>query len=736
MKPLISILLAFGVAAAAPPGRPRTTVPQGQQDEEVVAVGSNEVLLDAVVRDKKGRPVRDLTASDFEVYEDGVLQRLSSFRLVTKGADAAAAPSGPAGGEATPATGRAAVRAAPGGAGGPSFSAVAIVFDRLSPDARAPAPEAALSYLAAEGRADEFVGVFAIDQSLRVLQAFTNDRRLARRAVEASASQSSSAFASNAEKARELSQRQANLDAQIAGGQAAAGPGSAGASASTLGGDIADQKMAEMTERTLETFERLERDQQGYATAYGLLAVINSLRELAGRKALVFFSEGLAIPPAVQGQFRAVVGNANRANVSIYAVDAAGLRAESPNAEARREIESLGARRIRQTASGVADTSGQPMSRVLERNEDLLRMNPQSGLGELADSTGGLLVSGTNDPGARLRQVDEDLHTYYALTYAPTNAEFDGRFRHVTLKLKRPGLDVQTRRGYYAINPSISSPVLPYEAPALGLLSGAPRGEGFPLRAAGFNFPEPGRAGLVAVVVEVPEGAVTFATDQAKKTYQTDFSVVVLLKDRSQRVVRKLSNQYRLSGPAGEMEAARRRQILFYREADLAPGRYTLAVAAYDALSGKGGTVADGLEVVGPGQGLRLSSLAIVKRVERLSEAEQKRPHPFHFSEALIYPSVGEPLRKSVEKQLPFFLTVYTAADAKAAPKLTVEILQSGRPIGRAALELPLPDAEGRIKYASSLPLDKLRPGDYELRVTADDGAARASRAAAFTVVN
>lgn len=726
MKPFISLLLAFAATCAAVP----CGAQQQRRDDEVVSVGSSEVLLDAVVRDNRGQPVRDLTASDFEVYEDGVLQRVSSFRLVTRGAESPGDKT--TGGAAEGAEGR----ANQANTGAASFGAVAIVFDRLSPDARSRAREAALAYLGAEGRADEFVGVFAIDQTLRVLQAFTNDRRLARQAVKESASQGSSAFASNTERVRDLAQQQANRDRQLAAGEAATatgGPGGAGG-ASTLGSDIAEQKMAEMTQRTLETFERLERDQQGYATAYGLLAVVNALRELPGRKALVLFSEGLSIPPAVQAQFRSVVSNANRANVSIYAVDAAGLRAESPNAETRREVESLGARRIRQTSTGLEDTSGQPMSRQLERNEDLLRLNPHIGLGQLAEETGGLLISGTNDPGARLRQVDEDLHTYYALTYAPSNTEFDGGFRRIEVRVKRANVEVQARKGYYAVNAAVSSPVLAYEAPALALLVGARRGVGFPLRAAGFNFPEPNRTGLVSVVVEIPQGVVTFATDAGGKTYQTDFTVVALIKDERQRVVRKLSNQYRLIGPAGQLGAARRGKILFYREAELEPGRYTLAVAAYDALSGRGSTVADAFEVVGATDGLRISSLVIVKRVEPLTEAEQRKSHPFHFDEALVYPATGEPLRKSVEKQLPFFFTVYTAASAKAAPKLTVEISQRGRPLGRATLDLPAPDAAGRIKFASTMPLDKLPPGDYELKVTADDGASRASRAMAFTV--
>ena len=47
----------------------------------------------------------------------------------------------------------------------------------------------------------------------------------------------------------------------------------------------------------------------------------------------MFFAEGLAIPPAVQARFDSVVATANRANVSVYTVDSAGLRVHSSQAE-------------------------------------------------------------------------------------------------------------------------------------------------------------------------------------------------------------------------------------------------------------------------------------------------------------------------------------------------------------------------------------------------------------------
>ena len=57
-----------------------------QDQDDVVRVRSNEVRLDVVVNDKKGRPIRDLKASDFEVLEDGVAQKVESFRFVSRDA--------------------------------------------------------------------------------------------------------------------------------------------------------------------------------------------------------------------------------------------------------------------------------------------------------------------------------------------------------------------------------------------------------------------------------------------------------------------------------------------------------------------------------------------------------------------------------------------------------------------------------------------------------------------------
>ena len=82
MKSRIALLLAavFLSSVVSP-----AQSPQDKQDkEDSVVLRANEVVLDVVVRDKKGHAIKDLKQSDIEVYEDNVRQDLTSFRLVSR----------------------------------------------------------------------------------------------------------------------------------------------------------------------------------------------------------------------------------------------------------------------------------------------------------------------------------------------------------------------------------------------------------------------------------------------------------------------------------------------------------------------------------------------------------------------------------------------------------------------------------------------------------------------------
>src|SRR6185436_13420624 len=93
--------------------------------------------------------------------------------------------------------------------------------------------------------------------------------------------------------------------------------------------------------RMREGFVTMERNQQGYATAHALLSLIAAMEALPGRKAVLLFSAGLAVPADVEASFESVVAAATRAGVAVYAADVGGLRATSSADDTRRALASL-----------------------------------------------------------------------------------------------------------------------------------------------------------------------------------------------------------------------------------------------------------------------------------------------------------------------------------------------------------------------------------------------------------
>src|SRR5258708_16606698 len=96
------------------------------------------------------------------------------------------------------------------------------------------------------------------------------------------------------------------------------------------------------------------------------------------------------------------------------------------------------ARRLRQIEAGHDDGSSGSMTKALERNEDLLSLNPESGLGRLAAETGGFLIRDTNDAGTAFRRMEEDMRFQYLLGHSPSNETYHRRFRPISATLTRP----------------------------------------------------------------------------------------------------------------------------------------------------------------------------------------------------------------------------------------------------------------------------------------------------------
>src|SRR5215831_3747281 len=176
----IALVFALSVAPAAigqnPTGQANaaqsSTAGQPQKQEPSVRLRTDEVVVDALVMDKKNRPVMNLTADDFEVFEDGAQQRIASFRVQAAGQTVEAQ------GEHNSA------QAPPGSRPGAPGKLVSMVFDsETTRDTALLARRAAVEYIDSGMGPDDYVAVFGIDHGLMVLAPFTQDRSVLKRAV-------------------------------------------------------------------------------------------------------------------------------------------------------------------------------------------------------------------------------------------------------------------------------------------------------------------------------------------------------------------------------------------------------------------------------------------------------------------------------------------------------------------------------------------------------------------------
>jgi VWFA-related protein len=460
-------LLLVGVASSLAPAAAQEPPPELRRD--VFRVDTEVVLLDVVVRDKKGRTVRDLRPGEVQLLEDGARQEIGGFRFLDSRAIGEAAEEAAAEAAAT------AAPAPPGPRPGQSrhLNLVTLLFDQLDVDGRSIARKAALHFLELEDRPDVYVSVFQIGEALRLLQQFTTDRDLARNAVLRATGELDTQYTAATEKLTEAVVRTNALRDQLA---SSAQGGTL--SAEQLGQEVA---MADMVVNTLRMTDTLQREQQGRSVLFAILALARQQQKLAGRKTILFFSEGVQTPPTLEHVLLASISEANRANVSVYGVDSRGLSTISSADAARDTLKQAADTSMQQQMSRGSRLVSQEEVLLSDTTESSLRMDTVSTLRQLAESTGGMLIGNSNDVRRGVAHAVGDLRGYYEIAYSPTNRSFDGRFRRVSLRVTRPGVSVQTRSGYFALPPGDGTASFPYEVELLGALRAPAAAHDFPI---------------------------------------------------------------------------------------------------------------------------------------------------------------------------------------------------------------------------------------------------------------
>jgi VWFA-related protein len=435
----ISSAAVFGVLVTASAGllggQTPASQPQQQQPppqptpapgQPTFRTGINFVRVDVIISDKQGNPVGDLQQGDFDITEDGKPQKIEAFKLVKQDGGVAAAADGP--------------------------------------------PKAI--------RSDYDEEAEAAKEDVRLFAIFLDDYHV-RRGSSLAVREPLSRFVQRQLGPTDMigvmyplettaSVRMTrNHEAVIKGLQQFIGRKYEYTPKNYL-----EEKYANYPASTVEMI----RNQVSLSAIRSLIVHMGSLKE--GRKALILVSEGYTsmLPPQMRDPIASMpgLGNPNRGNAQAGTGD--------PNEDRARFFSDVDLqndlREIYDTANRnnvaiyAVDPRGLPVFEHdinegvgLETDRTMLNSTMDT-LRVLADQSDGRAIVNRNDLDVGMKQIVRDSSAYYLIGYNSTQAPADGKFHEIKVRVKRPGVQVRARKGYWALTAEETAKALaPPKAP-------------------------------------------------------------------------------------------------------------------------------------------------------------------------------------------------------------------------------------------------------------------------------
>jgi len=700
------------------------SVSYAQQASEAPSIKtkSEEVVLDVVVRDKKGRAVNDLKPEDFQVFDNGEQKKIVSFRLV-QGTEAIASSGLRM--QLDPLR---------------QIRLVTMIFQCWNNDARRLARDAAVDLLKNELPQNVYLAVMTIDHKLEVLQAFTNDRDLLRKAIDrATRSENTDFSADTAQVRKQLEQM---LGPNTSGAQSAQGQiDNANATLAAQGRSVdgaamANVAMAQMILQMLETEQSNAMVEGGRTNIFALLDAVKEQYRLPGRKTILYFSEGgFVIPQGMEEPFKTVISIANRSNVSFYALDTHGLTTWNSNSGSIDTLKRAAQSSADQMNSSAGDAVRPDEAKLFDTTIQSTRGNTQNTLASLAESTGGALIANTNDFRGPLHKLTEDILTYYEITYVPDIKSYDGSFRKIAVKMSSNDLHVQTRSGYIALPPTLAAKgglLHSHEVPLLAALDTSDLPHAFNYHSEALHFRGPQDQSVCDLVMDVPLGVLTFHKNSADQ-FEGRLSYVALVKDAKGEVIKKFQNDLPITVAEAKFAALQASHFIYTEHFDLPPGRYVLETAVLDGAGSRISARKASIMMPASSDALALSSVSIVRDTKD-KEAATNTDDPMLVGSKLISPTLDPVIRKADGGAVSFYMVIYPNKKIGTPPQLVMEFSKDGQVLGSASPQLGEPDKDGRIRNVATAPLSALPAGEFMIRFIVKQGSETAEEPVTFSL--
>jgi hypothetical protein len=436
----------------------------------------------------------------------------------------------------------------------------------------------------------------------------------------------------------------------------------------------------------------------GNLTIDALMRVIEAQRSLPGRKAVIFFSEGLIVPPEQPERLRAIVSAANRANVAFYTLDPGGLDTISAGRKGR-----LISRTLNSLDPGGA------AAKPTDFKENLRT---------LAIDTGGFPVTDTNDLRSPMLRIRSELRGHYEVSYSPSAFQYDAHFRPIVVRVTRSGVRVRSRSGYFALPIVGNRSVAPFETAGLAALSREHLPAAFEFHAGVSTFRRSATETECQAVFSMPTAALR-ATASAKE-FSLHAAFVALIRDSRGQVVQKISRDLPFRAPAERQNEFRRGEMTVTLPFRVPPGRYILEAAARDVEAQAESARRISFFAPGPGtpDELPMSDLVLAHASESINERDPF--DPLQCSAGKVIPESG------LRPPQGIYIVLYP--ESGPAPEMSVSVVNSGVVQFVSHPEIPKPDSDGSIRILSRIPFEELPPGVYEVKAVATQGNRTARR--------
>ena len=555
---LLFCFLSTALAQDKPPLQNKPAQPQQPVDDkdDVVKITTNLVQVDVVVT-KDGKPVPNLTANDFEIFEDGHKQAITSFAFISN-VPGSSAP--------TPATKNNA-NAAPYVRINPNepHRTIAFVVDDLglSHESMARVRQHLRKFINEQLQPHDLVAILRTGGELGALQQFSNDRRLLNRAVD------------------RLHWNFCNRVGIHIFRPLTLGP-SSGTPACAY---------------------------QSYSnTLKSLRFIVDAMGYLPGRKSMVLLSDSLpresqddydvgglretGITQADQRigadsrtdytvSLRSIAEKAIRSSVVIYSVDTQGLAYTGPTAA---------------DSFGHADRNGAQINDLMFARSQLLFARQEGG-DLIAKQTGGFQIRNSNS--FQFDRILEDQSGYYLIGYRPSDDTFNRRLHRIKAKVKGSGLSLRTRFGFFGFTEEEAehAKAKPAARDLTNLALASPfAAQDIDLDLTAFFANDPGMGSVVRSFVYIDARNLTFTAENDRHQAAIELNGVIFGDNGT--IVEQISRNASLSLSEDDYQQAINYGMgLAFDIPVKKPGSYQVRVAARDLTSSRIGSTGQFVDV-------------------------------------------------------------------------------------------------------------------------------------------